>query len=71
MESTKVETTENPALNKGAVMPRLSIPEWEGLTEYRPPIFEQYEFQLEGENPKTDKGIFCAGGSFSVFSKII
>ena len=34
-----------PALNKGAVMPRLSVSEWDGLTDYRPPIFEQYDFQ--------------------------
>ena len=56
---------ENPALNKGAVMPRLSIPEWDGITDYRPPIFEQYEFQLDGESPKTDKGIYCAGLNYA------
>ena len=56
---------ENPALNKGAVMPRLSIPDWDGITDYRPPIFEQYEFQLDGESPKTDKGIYCAGLNYA------
>ena len=56
---------ENPALNKGAVMPRLSIPEWDGITDYRPPIFEQYEFLLDGESPKTDKGIYCAGLNYA------
>ena len=54
-----------PALNKGAVMPRLSVPEWDGLTDYRPPIFEQYEFQLEGQDPKTNKGIYIAGLSYA------
>lgn len=66
MSNEKLSTeTENPALNKGAVMPRLSIPEWNGITDYRPPIFEKYEFQLEGESPKTDKGIYYAGLNYA------
>ena len=54
-----------PALNKGAVMPRLSVPEWDGITDYRPLIFEQYEFQLEEQDPKTDKGIYIAGLNYA------
>lgn len=54
-----------PALNNGAVMPRLSVPEWDGITDYRPLIFEQYEFQLEEQDPKTDKGIYIAGLNYA------
>jgi hypothetical protein len=54
-----------PHLRVGAVMPRFSIPEWDGLTDYRPPIFNKYEFNLEGEDPKTDKGIYCSGLNYA------
>ncbi len=27
-------------------MKRQEIPEWDGITEYRPPIFEEYEFNF-------------------------
>lgn len=27
-------------------MKRKEIPEWDGITEYRPPIFEEYEFNF-------------------------
>jgi len=44
----------------GGVMPRRIIPEWDGLTDYRPPIFEKYVFKFEGD-PTDEKNIRWAG----------
>jgi hypothetical protein len=30
------------------------IPQWKGLTDYRPPIFEEYEFDFSLEGNKTE-----------------
>lgn len=53
-------TCELKTLRQGAVSTRLleqqTIPEWDGITDYRPPIFEKYEFILDGD-PQEDRVI--------------
>ena len=46
-------------------MKRQHIPEWDGCTDYRTPIFEEYEFNLDGYDPKTSNGIYSAGLNYA------
>ncbi len=53
-------------------MKRQNIELWDGLTEYRPPIFNEYEFNFKVNedskielDPKTTKGIMIAVGSLN------
>ena len=36
-------------------MKREEVPEWDGLTDYRPPVFKEYEFNFKfGKTPNND-----------------
>lgn len=38
-------------------MKRQEIPEWDGITDYRPPVFEEYEFKFFINDPE-DKAVY-------------
>jgi hypothetical protein len=52
-------------------MKRQEVPEWDRITDYRPPVFEEYEFDFkmheesEPFDPKSSRGIDIASLNYA------
>ena len=59
------EIKENEQSVIADVMPRLSIPAWDGLTDYRPPIFDKYKFNFKDKDPRSPGAIYEASLNYA------